>query len=1128
MEVAMQITTKEIERVISKKITSYSLSDDYLVEHVRKLDITCPWGEEGYTIQAEIHEEGIVSTCSLRLNSLCDVTEKHCDCTIFQNGDVCDHVAHVFLMINYLNPRIFPYHYDYEKKKLSEKEKLEKRERDRARAIEKQKLRAAEEMNMHAQLAMKKKELQAERRRLWREEQIRFKQEQEEEQKKKRFQLSRTLMLQGKKDIIKKAHIQFHGDIRLIIAECDIIRSFDKTTQIRFKIGDKRLYILKDIPLFLENIAMGNSYSYGKELTFAHTMDAFDEYSQEIIKYLQKSVQHSPYNDSILHFHSLKEKQIEEFFELCKNLPSDYCKIEIAEIKDKIDLSIQRNEDFYQLEWVKNEHSAYDYQSPYYFYKVSAQKIERRGFDTEGKTINLLAHLLDEKLFVEAEEMRNFYRYVLYDIRDHLHFIGDEEAFLIKEESSLKLYSDVNEVGKIYIKIECFVDDVQIHAFDKRRKHCPINLEIIEEIVKHYANEINEEKHIAYLDDHKETTYSFMKEGLPILASYCEVFVSDVLKNIGARHRINLRMGVSVSEGLLRVELQSDQISKDELFDVLKAYQRKRKFYRLKSGQLIYLESQELEELNQLETDLELSSTHMQAGTFDLPLYRAFHMEEIAHNDQMMQVERTNSFIQLMNSFQHVEQHAFDLPDHYDEVLRDYQKFGFQWLKLMKHYYLGGILADDMGLGKTLQVIALLESEKDKTHTSIVITPSSILLNWQDEIDKFTNNLSVLCILGSSAQRKSLIQQAEQYDVVITSYDYLRRDIDEYEPFTFFYKILDEAQYIKNHNTKNATVVKRLKSSYRLALTGTPIENSLAELWSIFDFLMPNYLYNHHYFSRHFERPIIKYNDVEAQKKLKRMIEPFILRRNKKDVLKELPDKVENTLHLSFQEEERKLYLANVMLVSKELQEQLNIGEQVNKVRILSMLTKLRQLCCEPRIVYENIEEPSTKLNGCMELVLSLKENKQKVLLFSSFTSVLDLIAKECQKYQISYCTLTGKTPKEERREVVQRFQDGDCDIFLISLKAGGTGLNLTRATAVIHYDPWWNISAQNQATDRAYRIGQDKNVQVFKLIMKDSIEEKIQNLQMKKQNIADIFVENNTGNIAAMDMSQIMDLFKI
>ena len=375
--------------------------------------------------------------------------------------------------------------------------------------------------------------------------------------------------------------------------------------------------------------------------------------------------------------------------------------------------------------------------------------------------------------------------------------------------------------------------------------------------------------------------------------------------------------------------------------------------------------------------------------------------------------------------------------------------------------------------------------------------------------------------------RKALIYKAKDYDVVITSYDYLKRDIEHYENFHFTYQIIDEAQYIKNHNTKNAVSVKQIQAAHRFALTGTPIENSLAELWSIFDFLMPGYLYTYPYFKKQYEIPIVKENDPITLKELKRMVEPFILRRVKKDVLKELPEKVEHTMMIELDEETRKLYMANVSLIREDLHKSFKQkGFENSKIMVLSMLTRLRQLCCDPRLLYENYQGVGNKINACMEFIENCRASGKKVLLFSQFTSLLSLIEKELKQREIDYYLLKGSTPKVQRQQYVNAFNVDATPVFLISLKAGGTGLNLTSAEVVIHFDPWWNVSAQNQATDRAYRIGQHNNVQVVKLIAKDTIEEKIMHLQELKQDLSDSIIHLNDGLITSMSKDEIMDLF--
>jgi len=412
-----------------------------------------------------------------------------------------------------------------------------------------------------------------------------------------------------------------------------------------------------------------------------------------------------------------------------------------------------------------------------------------------------------------------------------------------------------------------------------------------------------------------------------------------------------------------------------------------------------------------------------------------------------------------------------------------------------------------------------------------VVCPSSLSLNWQNEANKFANKLKTVVIKGSLFDRKRQIKEIDKYDLVITSYDLLKRDIELYEKedYNFRFIIADEAQYLKNSNTQNAKSIKKIKAETRYALTGTPIENSLAELWSIFDFIMPGYLFSYRKFKNTYEMPIIKGEDENAMQKLKMLIEPFVLRRTKKEVLKELPDKTVTVFNNEMCEEQRNLYINYLARAKQEVAEKVKLnGYEKSKMQILAALTRLRQICCHPGLFINDYNEGSSKLDQCMEIVKEAVKSGHKILLFSGYTSMFEIIEKELNKEQIRYLKLTGSTKVDERIKMVDEFnQNPEIQVFLISLKAGGTGLNLTGADMVIHYDPWWNLSTENQATDRAYRIGQKNNVQVYKLITKNSIEEKIYELQEKKSKLADNMLETNTVFVNKLTKEDILKLFE-
>ncbi len=1120
----MRLTVDDIKRQTkseTKLIKARKVQQENLI---RKIYITKAQSEYHVEARMETLSGKFYATLQFTLNSESDVDYYFCSC---KRTKICEHLLAVLYQIHDLQPEKFPFSYE---RKVEEQETIQAKSPASLPLPQLQqkdtsmRTRAREEFAERNAAPVKKKALQKEIVIEHQNIEAMVKENTRRRELMKQFAISSHILSESKvyyQELQNREHVE---KVHLFVeAEC----SDQQHMYISLKIGDRKWYTVSSLTDFFERLARQSYAQYGMSLAFTHSISRFDEDSQELIKFLKNCFYEGKTlvsNPSVMEIPPL---YMDEFYELLGRLPQRYRNIQMKDKRQLLDIRVKSEEDFILLTFRNWSLLKSGIRGRHHLYRMQDDTLYRYRFDEQGKCLELIDSLSEQQLYVRNEEFPDFYKYVLSEIRDYANMYGIAKYAYTLEPIGLELYGDIDELGRVYFQLDVLYEDERIPGFQNNQEYLPLKQEIVENFIRQYADIIQPEEHCALFHDVSETLLEFMRDGLPFLSGYCEIFVSDVLKNMNKKHVVNLQAGLRFAGNLLEIDLHSRDIQKEELLDVLRAYRRKKHFYRLKNGKLLNLKSDQLEELDTMMQEFHIEEAQLQQNCIQLPGYRLFMLDAFTKDSDHIAFHKEEVLQHVLDSFGSINAQDIQIPQRYRELLRDYQKDGFRWLKLMHRYGFGGILADDMGLGKTLQVIAFLESERQQGRTSIVVVPSSVLYNWEDEVRKFASDLEVCCITGSQAKREELIRSSMDMDLLITSYDYLKRDIAYYENRTFFYKILDEAQYIKNQRTMNATSTKRLKSHHALALTGTPIENSLAELWSIFDFLMPGYLFDYRFFSHHFEKEIVMEKHKEKQEQLKKMVQPFILRRVKKDVLQELPEKTETTLSIAFDEAEETMYMANLAQVNKELQQELDLVK-TNRFQVLGMLMRLRQLCCDPRLVYDEVTQPSSKLKACMELVSSLVDNNKSVLLFSNFTSMLDLIQVELQHLHIPYFRMDGSTGKEDRRELVQKFQDKERKVFLISLKSGGTGINLTAAEAVIHYDPWWNVSAENQASDRAYRIGQNSSVQVYKLIMRNTVEERIQHLQQMKKELADIFVEENEANIMKMDKEQILELLKV
>lgn len=625
--------------------------------------------------------------------------------------------------------------------------------------------------------------------------------------------------------------------------------------------------------------------------------------------------------------------------------------------------------------------------------------------------------------------------------------------------------------------------------------------------------------------------YDFFQEGLERIMEEGEVFLSESFKKMKAKRSNSFSVGIRLSNDidLLEMELSYGDMPKEELQQLFRAYRLKKKYFRLTDGSFIDIESDEIKQMADLLDSLNVSSKDMEIkNTFQVAKGLALYLDDLL-DEADIEVQKTEEFQQLIDLISNMSKTHYDLPEGIETKLRPYQVTGFQWLMTLADHKLGGILADDMGLGKTLQAIVYMKAMLDRNPESkfLVVCPSSLVYNWMDEMENFAPSIRCRMVTGAPEDRIVAIENMEDADVLITSYPLLRRDIVLYDKSRFHTVFLDEAQFIKNAASLNAKSVKVLQSEHRFALTGTPIENSLSELWSIFDFIMPYYLLSYSKFSKMYERQILKFQDPEALQNLNKRIRPFILRRMKKDVLKELPEKIETKFITELTNEQKKLYVSYLETYRGEFGADLIKGHlSRTKFQILAALTRLRQICCHPATFLENYDGDSGKLDLFLQILPDLIANDHRILVFSQFTSMLDILKETLSNLGYSYFCLEGETKLEQRNDYVKRFNAGECQIFLISLKAGGTGLNLTGADTVIHFDPWWNPAVEEQATDRAHRIGQLKSVQVIKLITKGTIEEKIFKLQTKKKELYESVIDTREVFINALTKEELQELF--
>ena len=936
----------------------------------------------------------------------------------------------------------------------------------------------------------------------------------------------------------------------------------DKKLKVEFKIGNEQLTKINNLPDFFERMLNREKYKYNNVLEFIHEENAFEEQSRPLLKFLLKYAEIIKYandvNNNYAHYGRnfnvnnvvLSNTGLDELFEILKGKTVEFetktGERKIQFIDEPIDIKFILEKSDESTYCLTPNIDVYGYDIFYgknYSYFLIDNKMHKCLPKVENRNLELLEVYkknYTQSIIFNENNLRNFFAIVVPKIKDNFEIKNIDKEQIEKympKDLYVKIYLDYNEKGYIIADVKFCYGNVEFNPIKN------VNLEITRNAIQ--ENEVldtfvqtgfmldSANARLVLANDEK--IYNFLSKEIEDYMKKFEVLVAEDFKKKDIKKIKIKSIGVKIENNLLDINLEDFKFNIYEIKDIINKYKLKRKFYKLKDGTYISLEkNNSLDFLENVVDNIEIDYVNPEEGTIKLPIYRAMYLEKLFKEMNNTNIQKNEYYKKMISEIEdrHIDINT-KIPKKLNTELRTYQKIGYKWLKTLEQYKMGGILADDMGLGKTVQVLTVIlsyiQENKEKAKNSIIVCPSSLTLNWYNEIQKFTPTIKKLVISGDYLERKRKIETINNYQIVITSYDSLKRDIDLYTQYNFKYIVADEAQYIKNNNTKNSKAVKLINAETKFALTGTPIENSLSELWSIFDFIMPGYLYKYKKFKELYEIPIIKNQDEEKMNKLKKQIEPFILRRTKSEVLTELPDKTVTILSNEMKEEQYSIYMSYMAQARDEIMYQIDMkGFEKSQIKILSLLMRLRQICCHPKLFLSEYTGESSKLNQCIEIIQDAVLGEHKILLFSSYTSMFEIIEEQLKKLKINYLKLTGQTKVGERIKLVDEFNTNkNIKVFLISLKAGGTGLNLTGADMVIHYDPWWNLSAENQATDRTYRIGQKKNVQVYKLITKNSIEEKIYELQQKKAKLIDNMLSTDATFISKLSKDDIMALFE-
>lgn len=931
----------------------------------------------------------------------------------------------------------------------------------------------------------------------------------------------------------------------------------------KFRIsGATARYVIKDLPAFLDAVDKQETYSYGTKLSFAHRKAMFTDHALDIIAFLQRavSIRQELENDQLSSYH-LRPKDLEH--DLFLSTP------ELVELLDLLDKHVFYVDDLNKLNHKARKAHVIDGNPPI---RVEFTSVGDGGFELHrDEPITLVAsgnsrYIWQNGAFYRCTpdyaEVEEFLRDV-YSNKNEVQFISEQDApaFCSNVLPSLEKHLEVIEPPEMEVMrprpcevivcldragkgISCEAyaqyDDERCALFEAKADRTKLSYglrdlgaeRVVRRLLARYfpvaeGKTTGTQDSPMRLSDEEDIT-RLLFEGLRELRAHATLLTTPEFDGLISKRHPHASVGISFKANLINLTVSADDLPRGELVALLNSYRRRKRYHRLKDGSFVDLANADLAEADDLLVDLDLMPEDLRDGNAVLPAYRALQLDDLVADEL-----KDASFVQYVANFEQRGLSDYQVPAGLRATLRPYQVEGFEWLCTLSDMGFGGILADEMGLGKSVQLISYLLAQKeahDDCAVALIVCPASLVYNWIAEFEKFAPGLRTVAVAGSKPERDDiLIQYAGENptgtaDVLVTSYDLMRRDVEVYQEIGFSCVALDEAQYIKNHATLAAQAVKSIRSKHRFALTGTPIENRLSELWSIFDFLMPGLLGSYRRFRERYEQPIVD-GQEEAMHRLQELVGHFVMRRLKSDVLVDLPEKSENVVYAHMEGEQLRLYRAHEQRLRESIVGKSTAEFARERIAVLAELTRLREICCDPHLVFDDYEDSSAKLSTILDLVETAIDSGKKLLLFSQFTSYLDIISTHLSEQGIAHYTITGATPKRQRLELVNEFNEDETPVFLVSLKAGGTGLNLTGASVVIHADPWWNSAAEDQATDRAHRIGQTKDVMVYKVIAKDSIEERILALQETKSDLADKLINSEGLSLSSLTRDELVSL---